>query len=84
MNNHIHHIGAFEAKTHLSDLLRRAEGGEEFIIQRRGRPVARLIPYRPESSEPTLQEIVSAMQEVRAQITAPVPVRELIEEGRRL
>jgi len=83
MNDHIHHIGAFDAKTHLSDLLRRAEGGEEFVIERRGRPVARLIPYQPDAREPTLQEVVSSMQEVRAEITAPVPIRELIEEGRR-
>jgi len=31
-----------EAKTHLSRLLARVEAGEEFIISRAGRPVARL------------------------------------------
>jgi len=31
-----------EAKTHLSRLLARVEAGEEFIISRDGRPVARL------------------------------------------
>ena len=83
MSDHIHNIGAFEAKTHLSDLLRRAEGGEEFIIERRGRPVARLIPYQPDDHEPTLKEVVSAMQDLRSKISSPVPIRELIEEGRR-
>ncbi|MFZ5483841.1 MAG: type II toxin-antitoxin system Phd/YefM family antitoxin [Pseudomonadota bacterium] len=33
-----------EAKTHLSSLLERVEAGEEIIIARRGKPVARLIP----------------------------------------
>lgn len=33
-----------EAKTHLSRLLRRAADGEEVIITRAGRPVARLVP----------------------------------------
>lgn len=32
-----------EAKTQLSDLVRRAENGEEVIIQRSGTPVARLV-----------------------------------------
>ncbi len=36
-------VGAFEAKTKLSDLLRRAERGEEITITRRGKPVARLV-----------------------------------------
>jgi prevent-host-death family protein len=36
-------VGAFEAKTHLSDLLDRVEQGEEIVITRRGRPVARLV-----------------------------------------
>src|SRR6185437_4022074 len=38
------HIGAFEAKTHLSELLDRVEAGEELVIARRGRPVAKLVP----------------------------------------
>ncbi len=38
-----HEIGAFEARTRLSALLDRVEAGEEVVITRRGRPVARLI-----------------------------------------
>lgn len=37
-------IGAFEAKTRLSVLLKRAEAGESFVITRHGQPVARLVP----------------------------------------
>ena len=37
-------IGAFEAKNKLSELLDRAEAGEEVVITRRGRPVAKLVP----------------------------------------
>jgi prevent-host-death family protein len=33
-----------EAKAHLSALVERVEAGEEIIIARRGKPVARLIP----------------------------------------
>ena len=37
-------IGLFEAKTHLSELVARAEQGEEVIITRHNRPVAKLVP----------------------------------------
>jgi prevent-host-death family protein len=37
-------IGLFEAKTHLSALVARAERGEEVIITRHNKPVAKLVP----------------------------------------
>lgn len=37
-------IGLFEAKTHLSELVARAEQGDEVIITRHNRPVAKLVP----------------------------------------
>lgn len=37
-------VGAFEAKTHLSSLLERVAQGEEIVITRHGKPLARLIP----------------------------------------
>lgn len=36
-------VGAFEAKTHLSTLLDRVAAGEEVVITKHGKPVARLI-----------------------------------------
>ncbi len=39
-------VGIHEAKTHLSRLLRRVAAGEEVVIARAGRPVARLVPVR--------------------------------------
>ena len=38
-------VSVHEAKTHLSRLLRRVLAGEEIVIQRWGRPVARLVPF---------------------------------------
>lgn len=38
-------VNVHEAKTHLSRLLERVAAGEEVIIGRAGRPVARLVPY---------------------------------------
>lgn len=40
-----------EAKTHLSRLVERAAKGEEVVIAKAGRPVARLVPYE-ETDEP--------------------------------
>ena len=37
-------INVYEAKTHLSRLLDRVEAGEEVVIARAGKPVARLVP----------------------------------------
>jgi prevent-host-death family protein len=35
-----------EAKSNLSKLVERVEGGEEIVITRRGEPAARLVPER--------------------------------------
>lgn len=37
-------VNVYEAKTHLSRLLERVAEGEEVVIARAGRPVARLVP----------------------------------------
>ena len=39
-------VNVHEAKTHLSRLLERVARGEEIVIGRSGKPVAKLIPYR--------------------------------------
>jgi len=39
-------VGMHEAKSQLSRLVELAEGGEEVVIQRSGRPVARLMPVQ--------------------------------------
>jgi prevent-host-death family protein len=38
-------VNIHEAKTHLSRLVEQVEGGDEVVIARAGRPVARLVPY---------------------------------------
>jgi prevent-host-death family protein len=41
-------VNVHEAKTHLSRLLERVAAGEEVVIARAGRPVARLVPLKRE------------------------------------
>ena len=40
-------VNVHEAKTHLSRLLTRVAGGEDIIIAKAGKPVARLVPIAP-------------------------------------
>ena len=54
-------IGAFEAKNKLSALLDQVERGEEVVITRRGRPVAKLVsirtPYHSKRAAAALRRI---------------------------
>lgn len=51
-------VNIHEAKTHLSRLLVRVMGGEEVVIAKAGKPVARLIPFKepPANREPGTAE----------------------------
>lgn len=43
-------VNTHEAKTHLSKLIERAAAGEEIIIGKAGRPMAKLVAYKEERS----------------------------------
>lgn len=43
-------VNMHEAKTHLSRLVERAAAGEEIIIAKNGKPMAKLIPVTPDLS----------------------------------
>jgi prevent-host-death family protein len=74
-------VGAYEAKTHLPSLLARVEAGEQFTITRHGRAIARLLPAEPVSP---IEEVLADMLALRAQLSGPFDIRELVAEGRRL
>lgn len=77
-------VGAFEAKTKLSSLLDKVEAGEEVVITRHGRPVARLVPPAEPPRKMTGKEFVERMREIRKGTTlGDLTVKQLIEEGRR-
>jgi prevent-host-death family protein len=81
-DNNVIEIGAFEAKNRLSELLRGTEAGKSFVITRRGRAVARLVPAKGQTSK-DLQVLQQAFVEFRDGIEGTMNVRELVEEGRR-
>ena len=84
-------VGLFEAKTHLSELIARAERGEEVIITRHNKPVAKIVPISKVSPELVRQrlEAVVAMQAIGREMIArggPITNEEILEwvrEGRR-
>ena len=76
-------VSAFEAKTKLSKLLRETEQGSSFVIYRRGKEVARLIPPVKEEKDADLKQVISSFREIRERILGKMSVRDLLEEGRR-
>jgi prevent-host-death family protein len=78
-------VGAFQAKTQLSQLLDQVEKGEVVTITRHGRPVAVLAPVTPARSERTGDEWLAATKRLRKGITlgGKTTIRRLIDEGRK-
>jgi prevent-host-death family protein len=76
-------IGVFEAKTHLAELLDRVEAGEELVISRRGRPVARLVPIA-DARQQKATAAATRMRELRRGATlGGIDWRRLRDAGRR-
>lgn len=77
-------IGAYEAKTHFSELLARVEQGEEITITRHGAPVARLVPVQRTPSREERQAAVDAMRRFAASHSlGGLRIKDMINEGRR-
>ena len=64
-------VNVHEAKTHLSRLLQRVAGGEEIVIARAGKPVARLVPIEPKPRRVIGQD--DGLFEVPDDFDAPLP-----------
>jgi prevent-host-death family protein len=76
-------IGAFEAKTHLSDLLDQVAQREKITITARG-PAALLVPVTEATPKMTHLEIVEGMRALRKRVKpGKMSVREMVNEGRR-
>jgi prevent-host-death family protein len=75
-------VGAFEAKTRLSQLLERVRRGDRVIITHRGHPVAVLVP--PEEVERgQVAEAIRRLDELRARTKRGGSLRSLRTAGRR-
>jgi prevent-host-death family protein len=70
------------AKTHLPALLERVARGERFTITKHGRPIARLVPIQRTTPE-RRREAIERLKVFADGHTLDVPVKQLINEGRR-
>jgi prevent-host-death family protein len=77
-------IGLFEAKTHLSELIARAERGEEVVITRHNKPVARLVPIGRPLGDGAQRRLAAleALQAFEPIVLPGVTLDELIGVGR--
>jgi prevent-host-death family protein len=77
-------VGAFEAKTHLSKLLRLVKAGESVAITLHGEEVARLVPSQGNGRETDVAAAIARWKKARKGITlGGLKVHELINQGRR-
>ncbi len=75
-------VGAYEAKTRLSQLLAQVARGEEIIITKHGVPVAALVPVAG-FRQPDPQAAIAALKAFRREHRlAGLSLRQMIEEGR--
>ena len=58
-------LGIFEAKTHLSSLVDAVEAGEEVVITRHGKPVAKLVRANDRHSPEAIERRRKALAELR-------------------
>ena len=65
-------VNIHQAKTHLSRLVERAASGEEIIIARSGRPVARLVPLAGAGKRRTFGRMRGKIQ-IGDDFDAPLP-----------
>lgn len=82
------HVGIFEAKTNLSSLVDEAEKGQEIIITRHGKPVAKLVTYAPQPDADMVEKRKRALLELREMArkrktrTSLKMIKSWIDEGR--
>lgn len=77
-------VGAYYAKTHLSELLDRVEKGERITITRHGQPIAELTPKLPPIDRDKIRQTIKEMRELAQEsVLGDISIRELIEDGRK-
>jgi prevent-host-death family protein len=77
-------VSAYDAKTHLPQLLARTEQGDRFIITRHGKPVAQLIPIEQSQANDDLSLLIE-IQKNRARLSRKgiQSIQNLVHDGHR-
>jgi prevent-host-death family protein len=75
-------IGVYQAKTHLPELLTKVARGEQVVITRHGRAIARLVPAEPVRQR-DVSNVIEELKTLAKGRRAEMSIREMIAEGRR-
>jgi prevent-host-death family protein len=79
----VREVGAFEAKSRLGQLLDWVEAGEEVVITRRGKVVARMVPPNMAFDRERGRQAVQRIREMRKGVRlGDLAIKDLINEGR--
>jgi len=62
-----------DAKTHFSKLLERVLNGEEVVIAKAGKPVARILPFAADDTSPRVAGIDKGKVIIKPDFDAPLP-----------
>lgn len=77
-------VGAYEAKTHLSEFLEMVEAGEEITITKHGSPVAKLVPVKKRSTADERAAAIGRIEKLGQSLSLRgLKIRDLIAEGRK-
>lgn len=76
-------IGAYEAKTHLSGLLAKVNGGEQVLITRHNVPIAKIVPAEIQSSLPVMDTISLIKKFRKGNKLGRLKLKTLIASGRK-
>jgi len=76
-------IGAFEAKNRLSELLDAAENGEEIMITKHGRPVAKLVPVEKFDRARAREAAEWLIRTRKERSLGGLSITEMIRQGRK-
>jgi prevent-host-death family protein len=66
-------ISVTDAKAQLTELVRRAEEGDEVILTRHGQPTVRLIPVKKPHDPAARQKLFDEIQQLAAKTLTPGP-----------
>ena len=81
-------ISVTDAKARLTELVRRAEAGEEIVVTRHGKPVARIVSAEPQPDERARRALIASIQAAARQRIRPGPTaarsQDFLYDGRGL
>ena len=75
-------IGAFEAKTHFSEIIQRVKNGEEYLVTKNGKPMVKILPVQDTEE---IDNAIKRLMQLRERTvnTTQKEIKEFVNEGRK-